>query len=154
LKEPRKRVQALYAQQTSERDMRRREHYRECLSTQTVLDSMRKDDLRTTGRSNIPTRNKCTGYAGYPRSDNSDQENNVTPGPSCPVKGKDNHSDSSHHGSKRSNNRSNKPLCKRHGKKEILRHELSDSGNSSPSDDDYSPSEDDTESPSIESKST
>jgi hypothetical protein len=82
------------------------------------------------------------------------KENNVTPGPSRPVKGKDNHSDSSHRGSERSNNRSNKPSRKRHGKKEIPRHELSNSGDSSPSDDDYSPSEDDTESPSIESKST
>jgi hypothetical protein len=35
-----------------------------------------------------------------------------------------------------------------------LRHELSDSSDSSPLDDDYSPSKDDTESPSIESKST
>jgi len=134
--------------------MRWREHYREWLTTQTVLDSMREDDLRTTGRSNIPTRDKRVGYAGYPRSDNSDQENNATPGPSRPDKGKDNHSDSSHRGSERSNNRSHKPSRKRHGKKEIPRHEPSNSGDSSPLDNDYSPSEDDTESPSIESKST
>jgi hypothetical protein len=115
---------------------------------------MHEDDLHTTGRFNIPTCNKHMGYAGYPQSDNSNQENNATPGPSCPVKGKENHSDSSHHGSEWNNNCSNKPLCKHHGKKEIPRHEPSNLGNSSSSDDDYSPSEDDSESSSIESKST
>jgi hypothetical protein len=134
--------------------MRRQEHYRERLTTQTVLDNMREDDLHTTGRSNIPTCNKHAGYAGYPQSDNSDQKNNVTPGPSHPVKGKENHSNSSHRGSEWNNSHSNKPLCKCHGKKEILKHELSDSGDSSPLDNNYSPSEDDSKSSSIESIST
>ena len=63
--------------------MRRREHYREWLATQVVLDSMREGDITETGFSNIPARDKRAGYPGYPRSENSDhRDGNATPGPS------------------------------------------------------------------------
>jgi len=66
-------------------DMRRREHYREWLATQVILDSMREGDITETGFSNIPARDKRAGYPGYPRSENSDHwDGNATPGPSRP----------------------------------------------------------------------
>src|SRR5882762_243090 len=67
------------------KEMRRREHYIEWLSTQNVLDSMRYDDLRNTGESNIPDRNKRPAYGGYPRSDSVRcSRSNASPGPSRP----------------------------------------------------------------------
>ena len=42
----------------------RREHYRDWLNTQLYLDSMREDDLRATGRSSIPAREKRAEYPG------------------------------------------------------------------------------------------
>ena len=66
-------------------DMRRREHYREWLATQVILDSMREGDITETGFSNIPARDKRAGYPGYPRSETSDHwDGNATPGPSRP----------------------------------------------------------------------
>ena len=67
------------------RATRRREHYHSWLSSQIVLDSMRADDIRETGHSDIPDRNKRPIYPGYPRSEPSDHLNrNATPGPSHP----------------------------------------------------------------------
>jgi hypothetical protein len=46
---------------------------------------MRADDIRKTGHSDIPDRNKRPIYPGYPRSEPSDHLNrNATPGPSHP----------------------------------------------------------------------
>jgi hypothetical protein len=56
------------------REIRRREHYREWLATQNVLDSMRQADLRDSGQSNIPARDKRPAYGGYPRSEISGQQ--------------------------------------------------------------------------------
>ena len=68
-----------------DKEMRRREHYIEWLSTQNVLDSMRYDDLRNTGESNIPDRNKRPAYGGYPHSDSVRRSRlNASPGPSHP----------------------------------------------------------------------
>jgi len=39
-------------------DMERTEHYREWLASQNYLDSLREADIRETGKSNIPSRNK------------------------------------------------------------------------------------------------
>jgi hypothetical protein len=47
-----------------DREMRRREHYREWLTTQVVLDSMREGDITETGFSNIPAHDKQAGYPG------------------------------------------------------------------------------------------
>ncbi|KIM72171.1 hypothetical protein PILCRDRAFT_16385 [Piloderma croceum F 1598] len=53
-------------------EMRRREHYREWLATQVILDTMCEGDITEHGYSNIPTRDKQAGYPGYPQSENSD----------------------------------------------------------------------------------
>ena len=46
---------------------------------------MRQADLRDSGRSNIPARDKRPAYGGYPRSEISGQpDQNATPGPSHP----------------------------------------------------------------------
>jgi hypothetical protein len=67
------------------REIRRREHYREWLATQNVLDSMREADLLIDRRTIIPARDKCPAYGGYPRSEKSDPvDRNTTPGPSRP----------------------------------------------------------------------
>jgi hypothetical protein len=138
----------------SKRDMRRWEHYREWLTTHTVLDSMYKDDLHTIGRSDIPTCDKCAGHPGYLQFNNSNQGNNVTPGPSCSNKGQENCSNSNHHGSEWNSSHSRKLSHKHHGKKKIPRNELSDSDDSSPLDDDYFPNKDNFELSSDELRST
>src|SRR5882762_3436727 len=67
------------------KEMRHREHYVEWLSTQNILDSMRYDDLRNTGESNIPNCDKRPAYGGYPRSDSVRRSrSNASPGPSRP----------------------------------------------------------------------
>jgi hypothetical protein len=64
---------------------RKHEHYHSWLSSQIVLDSMHADDIRETGHSDIPDRNKRPIYPGYLRSEPSDHLNkNATPGPSHP----------------------------------------------------------------------
>jgi hypothetical protein len=46
---------------------------------------MQYDDLRNTGKSNIPDRDKRPAYGGYPRSDSVRRsKSNASPGPSCP----------------------------------------------------------------------
>jgi hypothetical protein len=46
---------------------------------------MRQADIRNSRRSNIPAHNKRPAYGGYPRSENSGQQDqNATPGPSRP----------------------------------------------------------------------
>jgi hypothetical protein len=68
-----------------DKEMRRREHYVEWLSTQNVLDSMRHDDLWNTSKSNIPNHDKRPAYGGYPRSDSVRcSRSNASPGPSHP----------------------------------------------------------------------
>jgi len=68
-----------------DKEMRRREHYIEWLSTQNVLDSMRYDDLRNAGELNIPDRDKRPAYGGYPCSDSiRHSKSNTSPGPSRP----------------------------------------------------------------------
>ena len=67
------------------KEVHRREHYQEWLTMQNVLDSMRDSDIRATGYSNIPSRDKRAAYGSYPRSNNSENhDQNDTPGPSHP----------------------------------------------------------------------
>ena len=85
IKNRRKSKRRRYDKYPQGREIRRREHYREWLATQNVLDSMREADLRTDGQTVIPARNKCPAYGGYPLSDKSDPvDRNATPGPSRP----------------------------------------------------------------------
>ena len=70
------------------KEMCRREHYCKWLATQNVLDSTRTGDLRETGGSHIPSREKRPAYSGYPRSnDSANHRRNATPGPSHPYNG-------------------------------------------------------------------
>ena len=72
----------------------RREHYREWLATQNVLDSMRNSDIRATRYSNIPSRDKRAAYSGYPKSNDSENHDwNATPGPSHPYNGRHDNDD-------------------------------------------------------------
>ena len=96
------------------KEVRRREHYREWLTTQNVLNSMRHSDIRAMGYSNIPSRDKRATYGGYPKSNYSENhDRNATPGPSHPYNRKhDNHNHDYDHD--RSNSRTNTtPLHKR-----------------------------------------
>ena len=70
-------------------DMERTEHYREWLASQNYLDSLREADIRETGKSNIPSRNKRAEYSGMPKHWRSAkakkrkaEQRNATPGPS------------------------------------------------------------------------
>ena len=77
------------------KEVHRREHYREWLAMQNVLDSMRDSDIRAMGYSNIPSCDKRAAYGGYPKSNDSENhDQNVTPGPSCPYNGR--HGDDNH----------------------------------------------------------
>jgi hypothetical protein len=73
----------------------RREDYRQWLNTQLYLDSMREDDLRQTGKSIIPPREKRAAYPGMARRQNHGEPPreipNATPGPSRPRGKNDNH---------------------------------------------------------------
>jgi hypothetical protein len=77
------------------KEVRRREHYQEWLTTQNVLDSMRDSDIRAMGYSNIPSLDKRTAYGSYLKSNDSENhDRNATPGPSRPYNGRhgnDNH---------------------------------------------------------------
>ena len=67
------------------RATRRREHYHNWLESQIILDSIRANDIRVTGKSTVPDREKRPIYPGYPRSEPSDHmDRNATPGPSRP----------------------------------------------------------------------
>src|ERR1700683_1895475 len=48
-------------------DMERTEHYREWLSSQNYLDSLREADIRETGRTNILSRTKRADYSRMPK---------------------------------------------------------------------------------------
>ena len=70
-------------------DMEITEHYREGLTSQNYLDSLREADIRETGKSNIPSRNKRAEYSGMPKHWRSAkakkrkaEQRNATPGPS------------------------------------------------------------------------
>ena len=94
--------------------MCRQQHYREWLATQNVLDSMRNSDIRATGYSNIPSRDKRAAYGGYPKSNDSENhDRNATPGPSRPYNGRHDNDDHDYDHD-RSNSRTNTtPLHKR-----------------------------------------
>ena len=77
-------------------DMERTEHYREWLSSQNYLDSLREADIRETGRTNIPSRTKRADYSGMPKHWRSAkakkrqvEQRNATPGNSHQKSGKD-----------------------------------------------------------------
>ena len=83
---------------------------------QNVLDSMRNSDIRATGYSNIPSRDKRATYGGYPKSNDSENHDiNATPGPSRPYKYNGRHDNEDHdYDHDRSNSRTNTtPLHKR-----------------------------------------
>ena len=77
-------------------DMERTEHYREWLSSQNYLDSLREADIHKTGRTNIPSRTKRADYSGMPKHWRSAkvkkrqvEQRNAMPGNSCQKSGKD-----------------------------------------------------------------
>ena len=49
-----------------DRAMRSREHYREWLGSQNIIDSIRNAEIEENGLMDIPPRNKRPGYSGYP----------------------------------------------------------------------------------------
>ena len=75
----------------------RQEHYCKWLAMENILDSMRNDDIRATGSSNIPSCDKQAAYGGYPRSsDSGNHDQNATPGPSHPYNGRHGNDDHDH----------------------------------------------------------
>src|ERR1700683_5502518 len=76
--------------------MERTEHYREWLSSQNYLDSLREADICEAGRTNIPSRTKRADYSGMPKHWRSAkakkqqvEQRNATPGNSRQKSGKD-----------------------------------------------------------------
>ena len=68
--------------------MQRREHYREWLRSQNIIDSIWNAEIEDNGLTDIPPCNKCPGYSGYPSTAESHVENrHAIPGPSCPRMG-------------------------------------------------------------------
>src|SRR6202040_2865984 len=71
-----------------DRAMRRREHYRECLGSQNIIDSIRNAEIEESGVMDILPRNKRSGYSGYPSTTELHVENcHAIPGPSYPRTG-------------------------------------------------------------------
>src|ERR1700720_2107728 len=71
-----------------DRAMRRREHYRECLGSQNIIDSIRNAEIEESGVMDILPRNKRSGYSGYPSTMELHVKNcHATPAPSRPRMG-------------------------------------------------------------------
>src|ERR1700720_1937893 len=49
-----------------DRAMRRHKHYQEWLRSQNIIDSIRNAEIEENSVMEIPPRNKCPGYSGYP----------------------------------------------------------------------------------------
>src|ERR1700720_4288471 len=68
-----------------DRAMRRREHYREWLGSQNIINSIRNAEIEENGLMDISPCNKRPGYSGYPSTVESHGENcHATPRPSRP----------------------------------------------------------------------
>src|ERR1700720_3880381 len=71
-----------------DRAMQRREHYREWLGSQNIIDSIRNAEIEESGMTNIPPCNKRPGYSGYPSTAELHVKNrHAIPGPSHPRTG-------------------------------------------------------------------
>ena len=71
-----------------DRAMQRREHYREWLGSQNIIDSIRNAEIEENGLMDILPRNKCSGYTGYPSVAELHVENrHAIPGHSRPRMG-------------------------------------------------------------------